>query len=239
MGYSSSKTLLPRHWFQFADDSAITTSTEKDNQLPLNMFSKWCDLAGLIICVDKCSTFRIKKNGNSSTQFKPYLKINSEVIPRAKLNETFTYLRKTFSYTMSVGKVKSELISDFNSYTDTVNRLLLHPKNKLNIITRYNYRKVRWRFSIYKLGKTWAKQNPDPIIKEYVKRSLRLPRNDTLSHLYLPTKHLGLKFSLPSDIYACYQLSTTLILKTSRNLEIELTKHKFIKEDVIANKTNK
>ena len=30
MGYSSSKTLLPRHWFQFVDNSAITTSTEKD-----------------------------------------------------------------------------------------------------------------------------------------------------------------------------------------------------------------
>ena len=31
MGYSSAKTLLPRQWLQFADDSAITTSTEKDN----------------------------------------------------------------------------------------------------------------------------------------------------------------------------------------------------------------
>ena len=29
MGYSSAKALLPRHWFQFADDSDITISTEK------------------------------------------------------------------------------------------------------------------------------------------------------------------------------------------------------------------
>ena len=35
---------------------------------------------------------------------------------------------------MSVDKVKAELISDFNSYIDTINRLPLHPKNKLNII---------------------------------------------------------------------------------------------------------
>ena len=40
MGYSSSKTLLSCHWFQFADDSAITTSSEKDNQLLLNVFNK-------------------------------------------------------------------------------------------------------------------------------------------------------------------------------------------------------
>ena len=30
MSYSSSKTLLTRHWFQFANDSAVTTSTEKN-----------------------------------------------------------------------------------------------------------------------------------------------------------------------------------------------------------------
>ena len=70
-----------------------------------------------------------------------------------------------------------------------------------------------------------------------------LPQNANISHLYLPPKHLELKFSLPSDIYACCQLSTRNILKSSQNLEIQelyqLTKHKFIKEDVIANKTNK
>ena len=61
--------------------------------------------------------------------------------------------------------------------------------------------------------------------------------------MYLPTKHLGLKFSLPSDIYACCQLSTRNILKTSQNLETQelcqLTKLKFIKEDATANKANK
>ena len=46
------------------------------------------------MCVNKCSTFGIKKNGNSSTQFKSNLKLNNEVIPPVKLNETFTYLGK-------------------------------------------------------------------------------------------------------------------------------------------------
>ena len=122
--------------------------------------------------VDKCSTFGIKKNGNSSTQFK----------------------------------------LDLN-------------------------------FSIYKLGESWVSQNLDSIVKEYVKRWLHLPQNANMGHLYLPTKHLGLNFSLPSDIYACCQLSTRNILKTSQNLVIQelyqLKKHKFIKEDLIANKINK
>ena len=134
------------------------------------MFNKWCNWTGLIICVDKCSTFGIKKNGNSSTQFK----------------------------------------LDLN-------------------------------FSICKLGESWVKQNLDSIVN--VKRWLHLPQNANMGHLYLPTKHLGLNFSLTSDIYACCQLSTRNILKTSQNLVIQelyqLTKHKFIKEDLIANKTNK
>ena len=68
-------------------------------------------------------------------------------------------------------------------------------------------------------------------------------QNANTSHLYVPTKYLGLKFSLPYDIYARCQLTTRNILKTSQNLEIEelyqLTKYTFIKEDVVANKTNK
>ena len=115
MCYSSAKTLLPRHGFQFADNSAITASTEKDKQLLLNVFNKWCNWAALIKCVDKCSSFEIKKNGNLSAKFKPYFKVNNEVIPSVKLNETFTYLGKTFPDIMSLDKVKSELTSDFNS----------------------------------------------------------------------------------------------------------------------------
>ena len=64
MDDSFSKILLPRHWFQFADDLAITTSIEKHNQLLLNVYNKWYHWIGLIICLSMCSTFGIKKNGN-------------------------------------------------------------------------------------------------------------------------------------------------------------------------------
>ena len=48
MAYSSAETLLPHHWFQFPDDSAIITSTEKYHQLLLNVFHKWCNWAGIV-----------------------------------------------------------------------------------------------------------------------------------------------------------------------------------------------
>ena len=61
MSYNSSKNLLPRHQFQFADDLATTSSTEYDNQLLLNVFNKCCTWAGLNVYVDKYLTFGINK----------------------------------------------------------------------------------------------------------------------------------------------------------------------------------
>ena len=47
--------------FQFADDAAVITIHESQNQHLLNRFSIWCKWADMIVRVDKCSTFGIKK----------------------------------------------------------------------------------------------------------------------------------------------------------------------------------
>ncbi|CAB3982987.1 Hypothetical predicted protein [Paramuricea clavata] len=53
--------LNPIHWFQFANDAAVISSQESENQHLLNRFSIWCQWSNMIIRVDKCSTFGIKK----------------------------------------------------------------------------------------------------------------------------------------------------------------------------------
>ena len=92
MGYSYCDALLPRHWFQFADDSALVTFTEEDSQSLLNVFTKWCNWATLVIRVDKCKTFGIMKCGSKSVQFQPYLRVNSHQIPTVENNRSFDYL---------------------------------------------------------------------------------------------------------------------------------------------------
>ena len=49
----------PIHWFQFADDAAVITGQECENQ-QLNRFTIWCQWSKMIIRVDKCVTFAIK-----------------------------------------------------------------------------------------------------------------------------------------------------------------------------------
>ena len=41
-GYLRFKGFLPRNWFQFADDAAAVTALESENQILLNLFSRWC-----------------------------------------------------------------------------------------------------------------------------------------------------------------------------------------------------
>ena len=81
----SHKLLNPIHWFQFADDASVITSLETENQHLLNRFSLWCQWSDMIIRVDKCSTFGIKKAVTKSIQYLPKLFINNSVIPTTKI----------------------------------------------------------------------------------------------------------------------------------------------------------
>ena len=52
----------------------------------------WCTWAGMIIRVDKCSSFGIRKSATSSVQFLPKLIINKDLVPTVKIGESFKYL---------------------------------------------------------------------------------------------------------------------------------------------------
>ena len=144
MGYNFCNLLSPRNWFQFADDLALVTSTEQDSQLLRNLFTKWCKWTNLIVRVDKCKTFGIKKNDTLSTQLKPYVRVNNELIPPVKMGDNFIYLDKSFSFDMNnIDDIKAELVTDMNKYFDILNRLPLLPKHKLLIVSKYIYSKLR------------------------------------------------------------------------------------------------
>ena len=103
LGYYFADALRPRHWFQFADDSAVTTANEEDNQLLLNLFTKWCTWANLKITVDKCHTFRIRKTATMACQYKPLLLVNNQRIPPVELDESFKYQSMTPPNLMVMG----------------------------------------------------------------------------------------------------------------------------------------
>ena len=88
-GYKFIQHLNPRHWYQFADDATVVTGLESENQVLLNAFNRWCTWAHMIIRVDKCHAFGMKKVNTLSKQFQPKLYINNEKIPPVKKDESF------------------------------------------------------------------------------------------------------------------------------------------------------
>ena len=110
-GYKFMRYLTPRHWYQFADDAADISSLESENQILLNLFSRWCSWA-MIIRVDKCHSFGIKKSSTSSKQLQSKLFVNNELVPPVKQDEYFMYLGRHFDYKMTNNQHKHDLLSD-------------------------------------------------------------------------------------------------------------------------------
>ena len=74
---------------------------------------------------------------------------------------------------METGEIENDLQSELTSYLEKTERLPLHPKNKISIITKYVYSKFCWRLSIYQLSETWITRNLDDKIITHLKRWLK------------------------------------------------------------------
>ena len=119
---------------------------------------------------------------------------------------------------MDCTKIKDNIIDNIWKYIKIIDVLPLHPKNKILIVQRFVFSKLRWSFSIYDLTETWVKQKlDDAILNKYYRKWLNMPISGNISHLHLPTKSLGLNISAAKQVYNNCKLSVRRILKTSIN----------------------
>ena len=121
----------PIHWFQFADDAAVISGQESENQVLLNRFTLWCKWADMIIRVDKCITFGVKKATTKSIQYQPKLFINNQLIPPVDNGNSFKYLGRYFDFGMTNSMHKSKLTAELNKILSQIDLLPLHPKYKI------------------------------------------------------------------------------------------------------------
>ena len=143
------------------------------------------------------------------------------MIPPVEIDGSFRYLGKMFSYTMGTDEIRNELEEELTSYLDKVDKLPLHPKNKLLIINKFVYNKLRWRLSVYHLSESWATKSLDGKVIHYVKRWLHFHQGANLTHLKLSVSKFGLGFQLLSDVLKYCKLSMRQVLFKSINKEIQ------------------
>ena len=110
----------------------------------------------MIIRVDKCSTFGIKKHSSKSVQYQPKLFINHLLVPRTETGESFRYLGRYFNFNMSDEKHQSEICDLFNNIISKIDELHLHPRNKILLYSRYLLSKISWDFTITDISQTWV-----------------------------------------------------------------------------------
>ena len=213
----SHKLLNPIHWFQFADDASVITSLESENQHLLNRFSLWCQWSDMIIRVDKCSTFGIKKALTKSIQYLPKLFINNNVIPTTKTGESFCYLGRYFDFGMTNNKHKSDVISLINDLMTDIDLKPLHPKNKLHLYSRYVQSKLSWHLTVVPLSKVWIIENIDSVVNQYIRKWLDVPVSGTLSNVFLTRNKFGLSIIPPSIKFTQCQSTLRNALRSSLN----------------------
>ncbi|CAB3993869.1 Hypothetical predicted protein, partial [Paramuricea clavata] len=232
--------LNPLHWFQFADDAAVVSGQEKENQMLLNCFTIWCQWAQMIIRVDKCSTFGIRKQVTKSIQYLPKLFINNCLVPRVELGKSFRYLSRHFDFNMSDEDHKSEVYDTLTNILNEIDDLPLHPKNKILLYSRYVLSKISWHFTVSDIGKTWVNDKLDSIASTYIRKWLELPISATLSNVLLPHNKFGLNIILPSTKFLQCQTVSRKALKSSPNEAInnlwkDTSNHKNVQYDKYKN----
>ena len=114
-----------KHWFQFADDTAIISALQEDNQLLCNVFTKWTTWADLCIRIDKCHTFDIKKSNTQSIQYKPMILIHNKRIPPIDIGDSFVYLGKQFNFGCNIDNLKKDITEKITTCISTIDKLPL------------------------------------------------------------------------------------------------------------------
>ena len=115
----------------------------------------------MIIRVDKCSTFGIRKLCTKSVQYLPKLLINGVLIPCVEMGESFPnrYLGRFFDFNMSNNQHMSELSSLVQDLMNDIDIKPLHPKHKLLLYSRY----VLY-LTIADISKTWITEHLDSVV---------------------------------------------------------------------------
>ena len=160
---------LPHNWFQFAYDAVAVTSLEGENQILLNLFGKWYTWSEMTVEASRCHSFGICKKGTTSTQYKPKLYLDNALVPPANVDDCFTYLGSHFDFKMSDNKHKSELIETITDQIEIIDKLPLHPKNKLKLYKQWTLSKVSWYLTVTKVSNTWIKNNIDNTVSRYIR----------------------------------------------------------------------
>ena len=139
----------------------------------------------MIIRVDKCIMFGIKKTATKAIQYHPKRPINNKKIPNVNNGDSFKYLGRYFDFGKTNTMHKATLNELLNMVLTQIGLLPLHPKYKLLLYSHHLLSIFFWQFTVADLSKTWVSENLDNIVASYICKWLEIPVCGTLSNVFL------------------------------------------------------
>ena len=174
----------------------------------------------MIIRVDKCKSFGIRKASTCSTQFQSKLFVNRERVKPVEPGGSFKYLRRYFNYDMNNSEHKREVLQKTTEILNIFNCLPLHPRKKLMIYSHYLLSKLSWDLTIADLDVTWVKNTLDNLCHNHICCWLEIPPCGTIEILLLSTTQYGInRLNISTKFEQC-QVTIRKSLKESPNEDI-------------------
>ena len=102
-----------------------------------------------------------------------------------------------------------------------IDSLLLHPRNKILLYSRYLHDKLSWNLTVAGIDKTWTVNNIVNICRQFIRRWLDISPSRTLDLISLSTEKLGLEVADVSTKLQQCQVTVHKCLRSSPNVDIQ------------------
>ena len=101
-------------------------------------------------------------------------------MPPLKDNENFKYLGRYFNFNIHNQKHKKYLLENTNTTLNNIDKLPLHPNNKLNLYNKYFLSNLLWYLTIADITEICVQEKPDSLCHKKLRSQLATPINRTL-----------------------------------------------------------
>ena len=215
-------SMFKQSWLQYADDAVIISNNVQDTKLLLQIFNSWCHRSRMIIRLDKCCTFGMRKFDGLYQQFEPAIYLDNHIIPQIAIGESFVYLGKLFNFKMDNSLAKEKLFTKLKFLLKTTSDLKIRAQLKIQILLRYIHSQIINDLKLYDIKSTWIRQNLDKECYMYIRNWLKMPISASIKDLSsISTAKCGLGLPSLADLHEKLWLKKRYKMKFSAQPEFE------------------
>ena len=180
-------------WLQFADVAVILSKNSSDAQSLLDIFVARCKWSGMVIRLDKCTTFGMTKRDGVFQQIESALFINQEKISAIPIGSHFVYLGKIYDFDLANERAKQVVKEKLQTMLRTTSLLRVTVQMKLKVLKTYIHSQLSFELRLYNFGSTWIEDCLDTPCANQVRDWLNMPPSGCIKEMMaLPKNKCGL-----------------------------------------------